>query len=84
MRECGTDNAEEAMEGLDLICGLDTLDDRRSERAEAGKYSRINELLVMFESLGSAGGVEDTGTSLGIPHPVRLRAVRKIEFNHWF
>src|SRR5580700_11217419 len=50
IRECGTASADAATTGLNLVSGLDTLEDRRCWNAEAGKNGGIGEPLIDLES----------------------------------
>jgi hypothetical protein len=82
MREWGTASAEAATAGAELICGLDTVEDRRSGNAKAGKNVGINERFIVLEPSGSAGGVEDSNYAPPwIYYPDRHATVREIEFD---
>src|ERR1700733_4847929 len=75
MRECGTASAEAATEGTDLVCGLDTLKNRRCGNAETGEGG-VDEQLAIPEELGASVDIEDSyGAFTRIDHPDRFASV---------
>src|ERR1700722_11854862 len=85
MRECGTASAEAAITGANLVCGLDTFEDRRCGNAESGENGGGGKGLAIGEDFRNACPVINPNFAFfGIYGPNRFAAMRKIESNFLF